>query len=228
MQWVESIAAGVTLLAGAFAFRWLNRFRASRDAAPPSRSIHDAASANDLHTLRRWLALAPDRVDACHASNETPLHRAVACGHVDAARLLIAHGADVNALGRDAETPLHLAAMDGSAAMVTLLLEAGATPGRAAVNGLTPLHLVAMRGDVDVAIKLLDAGAPVNARDDGENTALHRAAAEGHLALVSLLLERGADPTARGYNGMTPESLATLHRRADVVRLLKAHAPSGR
>jgi ankyrin repeat protein len=51
---------------------------------------------------------------------------------------------------------------------------------------------------------------------------LHRAASEGHSALVELLLERGADREARGYNGMTAESLAVLHRHPRVVSILRS------
>jgi uncharacterized protein len=51
-------------------------------------------------------------------------------GDVDAANVLLSHGADVNALGEDDDTPLHRAFMAKAnvAEMVKLLLSRGASP----------------------------------------------------------------------------------------------------
>ncbi len=68
---------------------------------------------------------------------------------------------------------------------------------------------------------LLTAGARVDSVDAGGNQPLHRAAAEGHAGVVELLLSAGADPLARGYNGMTAESLAVLHRHPEVISCLR-------
>ncbi|MDT8286529.1 MAG: ankyrin repeat domain-containing protein [Elusimicrobiales bacterium] len=59
---------------------------------------------------------------------ETPLHSAAYFGAVDAARLLIEHGADVNARAYLGATPLHFAAGMGRTRMVQFLLEKGADP----------------------------------------------------------------------------------------------------
>lgn len=98
------------------------------------------------------------RADSAHPeTGETPLHSALAKAgrpyYLYVLRLLIAHGADVNArtspgvetgaFMRDVrtrgETPLHRAAAYGDEAMIRLLLEKGADPSAADANGDSPL-----------------------------------------------------------------------------------------
>ena len=74
------------------------------------------------------------------AMKVTPLHSAAASRQSDIARLLIEHGADVNA--RQVEsgfTPLHEAAANGDMEFATLLLEHGANVDAEMNDGKTPL-----------------------------------------------------------------------------------------
>ena len=56
----------------------------------------------------------------------TPLMEAASAGHTDIVRLLIAHGADVNAQSSSGNTPLMYACAGGHEEVVRVLLEAGA------------------------------------------------------------------------------------------------------
>ncbi len=56
----------------------------------------------------------------------TPLHVALDMGHVDIARLLLKHGADMNSRDNSRNTPLHLASEYGHLETVRLLVERGA------------------------------------------------------------------------------------------------------
>lgn len=66
--------------------------------------------------------------------------RAAARGFGDIAQLLIAAGADVNAVNRDGDTALILASRNGHARVVHILLRSGALPGIENRWGKTALH----------------------------------------------------------------------------------------
>jgi ankyrin repeat protein len=123
---------------------------------------------------------------------------------LECARLLLAHGADVNR-GRDEsmESPLHHALAGGADIdLVRLLVDSGADvnaktkPGVYSYNfyGSTPT-----RGE----------------------TPLHRAAAFASIEIVELLLQAGADRAARDAHGESPHVWAGWYRREkELVELL--------
>ncbi|KAL7940162.1 hypothetical protein V8C42DRAFT_338363 [Trichoderma barbatum] len=84
------------------------------------------------------------------------LRIAVANGHVSMVRLLIKHGADVNApVGELGRTSLHDAVAENDANMVELLLDNGADVSAVDGSGMTALQIAASLGHVDAAGVLL-------------------------------------------------------------------------
>lgn len=69
----------------------------------------------------------------------TPLHLAAEAGHTDVAKLLLSHGADVNAEDIWYQTPLHLAAANGHTHMTELLIVQDADVNKRDEQGETPL-----------------------------------------------------------------------------------------
>lgn len=86
----------------------------------------------------------------------TPLHGAVSAGSVDIARLLLQHGANVNAVQVAGYTPLHQAAYNGQMEMVELLLAFGAEANARLDSGQTPLDIALDKGHDQIA-KLIEA-----------------------------------------------------------------------
>lgn len=86
----------------------------------------------------------------------TPLMEAASAGHVDIVKLLLAHGADVNAESSSGHTPLMWACAQGHEAVVTALLEGGAKVEAHNENGHTPLMEAASAGHVGVAKVWMD------------------------------------------------------------------------
>lgn len=84
----------------------------------------------------------------------TPLHYAAAGGDNEIARLLLKHGARIDALSPRASgayTPLMMAAREGHDSTALLLIDSGANPGLTNSEGLTPAQLAERAGKTQVA-----------------------------------------------------------------------------
>jgi hypothetical protein len=91
----------------------------------------------------------------------SPLHGASIYGHVDAARILIDHGANVNARDDDDWTPLHYASLWGHLGFAQLLLEYKAISNARNKEYDTPLRKASEAGHLEIVRLLLDHGADV-------------------------------------------------------------------
>ncbi|CAN0084587.1 unnamed protein product, partial [Ectocarpus sp. 6 AP-2014] len=144
------------------------------------------------------------------------------CGHEDAARRLVAAGADV-----DFEDPvhgnavLHEAILGGHIQLVNDLLLVGPDLDSRDEYGYTPLHLAAIRGlDRVVSTLLLQSEVYTDAFDDDGVTPLMEACWFGHLSGVNTLLTAGADVTIRDNCGYSALDSASRFGHIDVIRAL--------
>jgi uncharacterized protein len=165
-------------------------------------------------------------VNAPQIDGATALHWAVYRDDLDAADVLIAAGARVDAANREAFTPLAMASLYGNAPMIERLLEAGADATQRLANGETLVMLAARNGKA-LAIKMLvSAGADVNAKENLRGTtALMWAAEQRHPEAVKMLLEVGADYSARsGPAGLPRNYMAPRVNTAAVRDAARRHA----
>src|SRR3954470_19614035 len=153
-------------------------------------------------------------------------------GDPEMVRLLIEHGADVNARDRHGRTPYMRASRFRDPTTRELLAAAGASTEldpaveymgavvrgelerAAAIRAANPeLELTdddkedlprwASAGETEIVARLLDAGVPIDSRGVENGTALHYAGMWGHQTTLRLLLDRGADVEARAVEGRT-------------------------
>lgn len=75
-----------------------------------------------------------------------PLHSAAAGSWVEIVRMLVTHGASVNARQADDFTPLHSAAQNGSLEIIQILVDAGAEVNARDSEGKTPLSFAIAEG----------------------------------------------------------------------------------
>jgi ankyrin repeat protein len=80
-----------------------------------------------------------------------PLHSAASTRNLEAARLLLEHGAPANARQQAGWVPIHAAAQNGDRAMAKLLLRHGADPNLANDEGKTPAMVAREKGHAEIA-----------------------------------------------------------------------------
>jgi len=152
--------------------------------------VFEAAAAGDAERVRALLAADALLRDAHAPDGWTPLHLAGHFRQTSVIDVLVAHGADVNAVSRnaDANAPLHAATAGGAdTTLMRRLVEAGARVNHRQSGGFTALHEAAAIGNADVARLLLDAGAEADARNIEGRTPGELARDAGHVALADAL-----------------------------------------
>jgi ankyrin repeat protein len=115
-------------------------YRGDTEAAyrllPPDAELtaHEAATFGRIDRLRELLDENPARANEFSPDGFSPLHGAIFGGQEEAVRLLIEHGADLEAVSTASFAqvrPLGTAAFVRSAPLARILLEAGADPNAA-------------------------------------------------------------------------------------------------
>jgi uncharacterized protein len=145
-----------------------DREEAERLAAGRELNVHEAAALGRPERLQTLLDEDPTRANAFGDDGFHPLGLACFFGHVDAARLLLDRGADVNALSRNEH--IQTAAIHASAAsegkgelvryeLVELVLEHGADPNLPQGGGFRAIDAARQNGDERVEQLLLEHGA---------------------------------------------------------------------
>jgi len=113
----------------------------NRFLSPRASTLHKAALHDYTELAKHILSKnsLPKIVDARDEGNWTPLLFAAQNASYDVIRLLIEHGANVNAVENTNQTPLHRACFSGSLNCVKLLVDNGAAINHAEVKGITPV-----------------------------------------------------------------------------------------
>ena len=168
------------------------------------------------------------RIEARDGSGRTALLLASSGDHVEAAQVLVAMGADPDALDDQHDTPWLVTGVTGSVAMLEALLPA--RPDLALVNRYGGVSVIpaSERGHVEYVRRVVSTGIDVNHVNSLGWTALLEAVllgdgGERHREIVRILLEAGADPSIGDHDGITPlehaermgfEELASILRSA--------------
>ncbi len=155
----------------------------------------------------RFLVL-DDGKDEKHLYFKTPLNYAVSSGNIDAVKLLLKYGANLNQIDECGGAPLTLAVCYGDPDIVKFLLQNGADSNiQGGYCNYTPLN-IAIR-----SIKGAKKHCPLR-RDK-------------YIAIVQMLLDNGAKISIEDKDGITPAELAVASKDPNLVNLfLKHHGAS--
>ena len=117
-------------------------------------------------------------------------------GHLECMRILINHGANVNARNDDNQwTALHCAASCKNIGGINLLLDNGAEIDQVNNDNETPLMLTCYNDDINSTRVLLERGTNLTIPNEWGNTCLHYATYRLNIDMIKLLFEYGADDT---------------------------------
>jgi ankyrin repeat protein len=183
-------------------------------------ALMEAVSWNKVETAKMLLALGAN-VNARDNRGRTPLMHGAA--HLESTRLLLKHGAEVNAVADDKDTALLAAAQTQvfpgpgeNAGVVKLLLENGADLNARNAYGRTALMNTWF---FDVTKVLLEQGADPN-DNVGGTTALILHSLHGKGELVRLLLDSGAKPNVRNSEQATALMWACINGHNEIAEML--------
>lgn len=152
---------------------------------------------------------------------ENPLVKAVFEGNAQAAKNLIALGADVNVLDKAADTTALIQAVEhNDAETVSALLSAGADVNMKDGDGDTALTRLPEGATVSLVRALTFAGAKVNHRNSSGSTPLINAAENDTPEVLKELLEAGAKVNAKNKSGRTALMEAAQYGLVENVKLL--------
>ncbi len=165
-----------------------------------AKAFFQAVCEGDAATVKSCLAASPEFVRATD-DGATPLHFAAINNQRKILDLLIAHGADLNALDDEfGSTPAGWANEKGYVELTHYLVAKGTKIDlpRAAAFGLIGLvreMIVAEPASINVS--------------SGWGNALHNASVWGQSEIAELLLAAGADPNLKNCEGRTALAIAT-------------------
>jgi uncharacterized protein len=134
-------------------------------ADDPELDVFEAAAVGRVDRLRALLDAEPSLANAWAQDGFQPLGLASFFGHVEAARLLVERGAEVNSASRNdfMVMPLHSAVAEKDPEtryeIAKLLLEHGADPNTRQQDDFTPLMAADQQGDERLRALLVEHGA---------------------------------------------------------------------
>ncbi|KAL3326569.1 hypothetical protein AABB24_037308 [Solanum stoloniferum] len=194
--------------------------------------LYEASVKGDVRILQELLeqdSLILDRLTLT-CLNETPLHIAALCGHIEFVRLILARNPQLaSELDSRKSSALHIASAKGHLHIVKMLLLVNAELCLARdCDGGNPLHLAAIKGRVEVIKELIHVRprAALGTMINGENV-LHLCVKHNQLEVLKVLMEIGWDHVflnAKDGDGHNILHLAVADKQIETVKyLLKTH-----
>ena len=151
--------------------------------------LFEASALGRVERIEEILRAEPQRASDYAPDGFTPVALAAFFGHLDAARALIAAGADVRAPARNPfkVQALHAAVAGRNLEIVKVVLEAGADPNAQQQAGFRPMHEAGTNANRALAELLIAHGADPELPADSGKNAIDLAQENGHTEFATWL-----------------------------------------
>lgn len=184
--------------------------------------LHLAANQQDVEPLTVLLETDCSLINELDRHGRTPLVVAIENGRLNAARVLIQYGANLDVqCGEENQTIMQvLSAPVFHSFIESLILQEQALPFDS--DTLAPLlPMAAYDGTIDLMVKLLTQyNVDVNCKDNLQQTALHYACQRGNIECVHLLLEFNADMLTPNSSGSTALHLICAAGNLEMAKIV--------
>lgn len=167
---------------------------------------HHAVGKNNLEYLRSSKVEELDR--GLFGADWRPIHVAAQQGNIEALRILVEKGVDINVRTRfgqyNGETALNLALLNNQTTAARFLIDSGAILNLGNINGVRALEIATVNKDFDMVQYILNKGANPNNSNINKVTPLFVAVQNGSFDILKLLVSFGADVNYKSSNRSTP------------------------
>ncbi|XP_062703206.1 ankyrin repeat domain-containing protein 12 isoform X2 [Aedes albopictus] len=199
-------------------------------------ALHYASSSRDIVAAASVAMVAPELIEQADEDGFTPLHLAVIQGNLQLVNLLLANGADVNALDNEGHSVVHWATVCGEVEALRVVLSAGADVSTPDINGGSPLHYAAQmcganyegktaRASAKLALEILGTllnhpDTSVEVEDKDGRQPLLWAASAGSAKAVLALIKAGAQVESADKDGLTALHCAASRGHTECIDTL--------
>ncbi len=139
---------------------------------------------------------------------------------LEAAKIIIDNGVDVNATNKSEQTALMFAAQYNNLEIIKMLIEKGANINKSDSLGHTALMIATYNNYLGVTQELIERGADMNKTDRYGDTALMLAAQNNNLEVIKMLIEKGADVSKANNSGENFIMLAAQRNNLEIIKLI--------
>ncbi|XP_051172811.1 putative ankyrin repeat protein RF_0381 [Leptopilina boulardi] len=181
-----------------------------------------AVEKNDEELLKFFLKKDPaTRIHSTFQDNRSLLHVAAESNHPGLIKVLLEHGADINAKTFSGETALHLAAAAGNVEVAKKLIYSGLAVDCIDNNGSIPLHYAIRNNRRSIILLLTNLPKSLINRLNSSSlnpTLLHYAVIKNDEEFFNLALKNSSvDLNAKTKDGETPLHFAIIYNRLKLI-----------